>query len=89
LCLYFTKLAPISKTDEPRAERVVRQNLILRSNSAPPPASQSLGGHRKKTLLAFLICARGILFEKGKGVFLLVFCLQRFGQAAGLWEKEF
>jgi len=23
----------------------------------------------RKTLLAFLICARGILFEKGRGVF--------------------
>jgi len=46
----------------------------------PATSSQSLGGHRRKKLLAFLICARGILFEKGKGVFSSVFYLQVFGR---------
>jgi len=42
---------------------------VLRSSTYSLLTSQSLGSHRRKTLLAFLICARPISSEKGKGVF--------------------
>jgi hypothetical protein len=48
-----------------RGEAKLNRTLQFR----PATASQSLGGHRKKTLLAFLICARGDSFLKRKGRF--------------------
>src|SRR3989338_8941183 len=51
----------------------------MMSHAPPPP--RGLGGHRKKTLLTFLILRAENSFLKRKGGFFSVFCPQGFGRA--------
>ena len=67
--------------------RGARGGLKLNPTLGLRPAARladSAAKPKEKTLLAFLICAREILFQKGKSVFSSVFCLQVFGSWRGL-----
>jgi len=74
-CLYCTKLAPISKTnDVARSTRLVIRNRQLRSTKAPPPPRFTRQPQKEKMFLTLLIFA-GVDFSKmERTFFFLGFC---------------
>jgi len=70
LCLYFTKLAPISKIADnvPRAERVVTLTQIIRSDNAILPPPLRSGGHPEENTPRSLFFGGGV-FKKESRVF--------------------
>ena len=101
LCLYCTKLEPISKTNDiARPACVVAWNCLVRSYRSAT-ASQSLGNPERKTLLTFLIWRGWNFFWKRKGCFSFGVLPSKYsGSVAGLqcglgfaktifWGKDF
>jgi len=85
-CLYCTKLAPTSKTnDVARAERVVALNQIVRFTKAPPPPRFTRQPQKEKMFLAFRICARPIFSENGKDIFLFGVLPSKY---SGRWRNN-
>jgi len=85
LCVYCTKLAPISKTDDfARSACVVAWNCPVRSEKAPRTGEYASNPERKNTPCISDLAGVKFLLKKERVFFFRGSALQAFGQCVGL-----